>query len=487
MPNPEASVPAMEGSCLSFRQKFTYSLGQMSVSLSPALIASWLIYYYTGRLTGASKTPLLLVSAVGMSMGGLIPRLLEAIAEPIVGHLSDKWRFRGLRRMPWIVLGTPILAAFSLLIWFPPDADGAGRVYASLLGLDITPNFLWLVFTHTGFWFLYTAVVIPYLSLLPEITPYVDERIRVSEFMAYSDVAGTVLGSLGLGLMIDAFAGGGNLFGIHLTDGFQVSGFLIAAVFTLSFYASVSIVRERPSTETVAVDFHFGEAVRESFRNKPFPPYVIASAAIRMGVDVVLASVPFLVAVVMGLSEGLAGILQGVIVLGAAFLFPLVSRMAENRGKKGIFLLGLGWFAVAMALLSLVRHAPIFGWPVAWIAGLFGKPFTAGQVGFAHACFVLALCAFPVSIVFVLQRPILSDVIDADEKRTGYRREAMYNGMEGLISKPASGAAYFIVPLLNGWLGATIDRPYGILAAPVLAGAILALGFLGFRKYPITR
>jgi GPH family glycoside/pentoside/hexuronide:cation symporter len=420
-------------------------------------------------------------------MGGLIPRLLEAFAEPIVGHLSDKWRFRGLRRMPWIVIGTPLLAAFSLLIWFPPDPGGVGRVYVSLFGVDVTPNFLWLVATHTGFWLLYTAVVIPYLSLLPEITPYVDERIRVSEFMAYSDVAGTVMGSLGLGFLIDYFAGGRNLLGLRLADGFQVSGFLIAAVFTLSFYASVSIVRERRSAETVAVDFHFREAMRETFRNEPFPPYVTASAAIRMGVDVVLASVPFLVAVVMGLSEGLAGILQGVIVLGAAFLFPLVSRMAEHRGKKGIFLLGLGWFAVAMVLLALVRHAPFFGWPVAWVAGLFGKTLSTGQVGFAHACFVLALCAFPVSVVFVLQRPILTDVIDADERRTGYRREAMYNGMEGLISKPASGMAYFIVPLLNGWLGATIDRPYGILAAPVIAGAILAVGFLGFRKYPITK
>lgn len=475
-------------SYLNFSQKLTYSLGQMSVSLSPALISSWLIYYYTGRPSaGEGSPPIMLVSAMAMSLGGFLPRFLEALAEPIVGHLSDKWVTRWGRRIPWIVIGTPLLAFFSIGIWFPPNPDGMGEVWFRLAGVDFNANCLWLLASHTAFWFLYTAVVIPYLALLPEITPSVKERIVVSEFMAYSDVAGTVIGSLGLGLMIDMFAQGLGIGPIRLANGFQVSGFIIGAIFAASFFAAISLVRETKKESRVVVDFHFVESIRETFKNSSFTPYVICSAAIRMTVDILLASMPFMVVVIMGLSEGLAGILQGVIVLGAGFLFPLVSKLAENRGKKGIYLLGMIWFTVAMLIFAMVRHAPFFGWFVNLIATMIGKPMSPSWISFAHAVFALALCAFPVSVIFVLQRPILTDVIDEDARLTGYRREAMYNGMEGLISKPASALAYAIVPMLNLWLGATADRPWGIIAAPILAASVMTIGWVSFTKYPFRQ
>ena len=480
------SINEDDKTCLSFAEKFTYAFGQMAVSLSPALISSWLIYFYTGRTTPDGQT-IFLVSAMAMSLGGLIPRFIEAVAEPIVGHLSDKWNFRMGRRIPWVAFGTPFLMLFSVIIWFPPDAAGAGRLYFNLFGLDVTTNFMYLLFTHTGFWVLYTAVVAPYLSLLPEITPYNNERIKVSEYMAYSDVIGTALGSLGLGFMISAFAGGLRIGSFALDNAYQVSGLFIGLFFAISFYVSIWKVREKPFDKSKAVGFKFSESVVETFKNPTFPAYVTASAAIRMGVDVILAAMPFLVARLMGLSEGLAGALQGVIVLGAAFLFPLVSHLAEKHGKKKIFLLGLIWFVGCLVLLAMVKHFPLFGYPVAGVASLLGYHLTASWVSFSHAMVTLALTAFAVSIVFVLQRPILTDVIDYDEKLTTYRREAMYNGMEGLISKPASGIAYFIVPLLNKYLGATAEQPMGILAAPIVAAAILFVGWWFFRPYPIEK
>lgn len=473
---------------LSFRQRLTYSVGQLSVSLSPALISSWLIYYYTGRPSaGEGSPPIMLVSAAAMSLGGFLPRLLEAFAEPIVGHLSDKWTFRRGRRIPWIVVGTPLLAFFSIGIWFPPTPDGLGDAWFRFAGMDFTPNLLWLLAAHTAFWFLYTAVVIPYLALLPEITPSVRERIVVSEFMAYSDVAGTVIGSLGLGLMIDAFAGGLGLGPWRLSNGFQVSGLLIGVVFAASFLIAISMVREQPKKGGITVDFHFAQSIRETFRNHSFTPYVVASAAVRMSTDILLASMPFMVVVLMGLSEGYAGVMQGVIVLGAGALFPLVSRMAERRGKKSVFQLGLGWFAVAISVLALLKHAPFFGWAIGAVTSIFGYPLSPSYVQFAHGVVAMALCAFPVSTIFVLQRPLLTDVIDEDARLTGYRREAMYNGMEGLISKPASALAYAIVPLLNAAFGATADRPWGVIAGPILSACVILIGWAAFRRYPFKQ
>jgi GPH family glycoside/pentoside/hexuronide:cation symporter len=287
--------------------------------------------------------------------------------------------------------------------------------------------------------------------------------------------------------MLNLFEHGLRFGSYTLANGFEVSGLLIGLFFGMSFYVSVSMVREKPMSQAKVVDFHFLEAMTETFRNPSFPSYVTASAAIRMSVDIMLAAMPFMVAKLMGLEEGLAGYLQGVIVIGAAFMFPLVSRLGEKHGKKKIFKLGLLWFAGCLVLLALMRHFPFLGWPAAGVAKLLGKELPFAWISFAHCMVTLALCAFSISIVFVLQRPVLSDVIDLDEKLTGFRREAMYNGMEGLISKPASGIAYFIVPLLNGFLGASADRPMGIITAPIVAAVVLLVGWWVFRGYPIEK
>ncbi len=473
-------------SCLSFTQKFTYAWGQLAVSLSPALVASWLIYFYTGRESSPGQS-MMLVSAVAMSVGGFIPRFLEALAEPTVGHLSDKYSFRWGRRKPWIIFGTPLLMLFSMLIFFPPDRAGLGPVWFSVAGLDITPNFLFLLVTHTGFWFMYTAVVAPYLSLLPEITPYNNERIKVSEFMAYSDVIGSLLGAVGVGALITVFANGLMVGPIRLGNSFEVSGLLIGVFFGVSFFVSIMFIKEKPAGEIKQVHFGFFEAIVQSFKNPTFPAYVAASAAIRMSLDIIMAAMPFLVEKVLGLDVGYAGYLQGVVLIGAMLMFPLVSRAATKYGKKKVYNLGMVWFAVCLGLLVLMRYFPFFGYAVSGVLTLFGVHLTSQWVGFSHAIVTLLLCAFSVSVIFVVQRPMLSDVIDHDETLTGYRREAMYNGMEGLISKPASALAYAVVPLLNSWFGQTVDRPYGILASLVLSAGVMLLGYAAFRRYPIEK
>jgi GPH family glycoside/pentoside/hexuronide:cation symporter len=550
------AVSKQEERCLSFAEKFTYSLGQTAVSLSPALISSWLVYYYIGRVENGKG--LLLVSAMAMSLCGLVPRFLEAIAEPLVGYWSDKWNFKMGRRIPWVVFGTPFLTLFSILIWFPPDppsvytvgvetladrpalsessaessqqqspvrstgenvgeekvsGDAAtaaaeahtqdaaaahppqadrpetgapGKVLFRLFSLEVTPNVIWLVCVHTLFWIMYTAVVAPYLSLLPEITPFNDERINVSMYMAYNDVAGSVLGSAGLGLLLSIFSAGWTVFGLHL-DKFKVSGIVIGGVFTLCFYSSVLLVRETPYTESKAVKFNFLEAFRETFKNPTFVPYVVASGAIRMSTDIVLAGMPFMVTRIMNLEESYAGYLQGVIILGAAVFFPFVERSAVRRGKKAVYLFGMALFAAGLVMLSCMKHAPLFGWVAAGLWRLFGHTLEPQWVIFVHTMVCLGVCALPVAIIFVLQRPILNDVMDHDERLTGYRREAMYNGMEGLISKPASGIAYFIVPLLLKYLGDTPERPWGVLSTPAAAALLMVVGWVGFTFYQIEK
>lgn len=474
---------------LSFWQLFTYSMGELGVSLSPALVFGWLIYFYTGRPMGdAPDAPrLILVSAWGIAFLGLLGRVVDSLADPLVGFYSDKWRFKWGRRIPWVVFGTPFLAAFSILTWFPPNGEGMGEAWFTIFGLAVTPNFVWIALNLSGFWFFYTVVVAPYLSLLPEITPYNKERIKVSEGMAYMDVVGMIIGSIVLGLILDAYGNGLDMGFFQFKNGYEVAGVIIALVFSLTFYIGVAMVRERPYDASKAVPFNFYQAMMSSFRNPAFPPYVMAVSMLRLGLDIVVASLPFMVINLMGHSEALAGATQGIIVIVAALLFPMTSALAGRHGKKKIFIVGMLWFAAGLFFMGFFFHAPFLGWVVAAVLKIFGVTLSHGWVQLSHCFVVLILSSFPISVSLVLPRAMIADIMDHDEKLTGYRREAMYNGMEGLITKFAAGMAAFIVPLLNDYLGASATRPAGVVTGVFLSAFFLVLGWYAFRPYVIEK
>jgi GPH family glycoside/pentoside/hexuronide:cation symporter len=364
------------------------------------------------------------------------------------------------------------MALFLAMLWFPPD-DHVTRA-----------NTVWIGIGMAGVWFTYTAVVAPYLSLLPEITPYANERVTLSTMMSVADVLGMILMSVVIGTVIEGFSGGLALGPLVMKDGYQVAGVLTAIVMAGCFFASVLFVKENPTGEIKPVEFSFGEAAAACLKNPAFWPYILAVTVLRFGVDLLVGMIPFMVVGLMGYREGTAGALQGVIILLAAVFLPLVAARANKRGKKRIFAEALVWFAIVLPLLGLVWHAPFVGWGVALVARLFGVTMTHPQVMIAHVAGLFVASAVPISAIITLTRPLIADIMDHDEKLTGYRREAMYNGMEGLLTKTSQGLAWALLPVLMTYAGNTPSRPWGVVATGPICGLAVFLGWLSFRRHP---
>ena len=471
---PPIQPVAKEGKALSFWQKFTYSLGNVGVNLAPGVVVGWMILFYMERPhpNGIAGEKLVLVTAGFLAAMNMVGRIVDSLADPLVGYYSDKWKTRWGRRMPWIVIGSPLLALFTAMVWFPPDD------HATLA------NAIWLGISLSGLWFFYTVVVAPYLALLPEITPYSNERVNVSAMMAYMVVVGMVMGTLGAGMIFDTFKDGVDIGPIHFSDGYKFGGVLFGVLTMLFFLVSVLLVREKPADEIKPVKFRFLEAAKECSKNPGFWPYIASVSLLRLGIDVLIAMIPIMVVTLIGYGEDVAGIMQAVIILGAALLFPLVSALANKHGKKKIMSIGLIGFVPTLVLMGLLWHWPFVGYIAAGAAGLFGVEMSQSAIMLAHCIGLFVVGMFPVGVVLVLPYPIYADVMDHDEVRTGYRREAMYNGMEGLITKFAAGLAGAIVPLLLANFGNTKEDPWGILAAGPIAGVFFLLGFFTFKKHP---
>lgn len=458
---------------LSWGKRLAYAAGNFGVGLMPAMIGSWAMYYYAppaeeGPTCLKTYVPIYLIGAM-LAIG----RVAEALINPFIGDWSDKTNSRWGRRIPYILFGAPVLAIGLCLLWFPPVP------HESLV------NAAWVCFWMTIVSCAFAVVVAPYLSLLPELTPHNHERITLSALMAVFEVLGTLAAVAGSAIIIDrykcgVFYSGVGDFTINLQagfagyvpqysggfNGFMLAGILFASVGLLAFYVTGLGVKEKPYSAAKAVTLPFMTGVKEVFRNPGFSPYLAFMTAIRIGMDTVVVVIPYIVTTVMGGSEADAGLVQLVVLAGAILLFPIVEKLSVRYGKKRVTLWGCAAFVIILPFILLIGKVP-------------------GVTPMMHGYLIFGLATFPVAVFSVLPRPLLADIIDLDEKTTGFRREAMFNGMEGLFTRSASGLAWVVSSLLFFAFGNSADNPLGILLTGPVGSAVVLVGALWFMKYPL--
>lgn len=115
---------------------------------------------------------------VGIALA--IPRLWDAITDPVVGSLSDRTRTRWGRRRPYIFCGAILSGLLFIAMWaLPRDASEAYYI-SYFIALSLV------------FYSATTLFVIPWGSLLIEASPDYHERTRIQAFKSYFGVIGGV-------------------------------------------------------------------------------------------------------------------------------------------------------------------------------------------------------------------------------------------------------------------------------------------------------
>lgn len=94
----------------------------------------------------------------------LIARASDVITDPLVGALSDRWRFSIGRRKPWIFIGALIAGVALIRLFQPPGGVTAGYVT------------LWSVLLYLG----WTMINVPYTAWGAEMSGEYDERVRIT-------------------------------------------------------------------------------------------------------------------------------------------------------------------------------------------------------------------------------------------------------------------------------------------------------------------
>ena len=384
-------------------QKSAYGTGTLALNLLPAALGVFAFFL----ITGFGVDPLL----AGI-LGG-VPRLFDAITDPIMGFITDNTRSRWGRRRPYIVVGSILSGACFALMW--------------QLNPEWSQDFMFWYFLAFSLCFTVgnTMFATPFVGLGYEMTSDYNERTRlmaVSQFMgqiawmivpwfwvliADPDLFSTQAeGVQSLSLYV---AGGCMLLGI-------VPGLFCKGIPSNHIHKTAEISFSTIWINLVGVAKNIGLA----FKNSAFVKLCGATFLVFNGFQLVASFSYFIIVFHMfGGDYGATGTwpawFSTVSALVTAFLIiPIVSWMSNAWGKRNAF--------IVATLISIV------GYGLKWWGFNPDNPWMIFMP--------IPLMSFGIGGLFTLMMSMTADVCDLDELRNGMpRKEGTFGAIYWLMVK----------------------------------------------------
>jgi GPH family glycoside/pentoside/hexuronide:cation symporter len=441
------SIPASEK--LPLKEKIAYGTGGLSDFFLANIVGALAVPIFT---LGYGMDPLLLGLALAL------PRVFAAVADALIGAMSDNCASRRGRRRPFIAIGALAGALVMPLIWWCPRTGNAGM-------------FAYVTCFATLIAICQSLVAVPYGALGMELTPNYDERTRVIAWKSYVGIIGTLCAAW-FYWFCQRKVFGGEITGVRWLS-------IIGAVVVLAAGAlTVLFCRERGYEQTRRVRVPILRALGMTLRNRPFIIILSAQLLLAFGTGVVgvLGSYVHIVYACAN-NKDLASLISGaggsLTVLSNLLAIPLGLWLSTRLGKREAALCGQGILGFGLLLLPFTLR-PEHPWLViiTWVIDAVGMPCAALMFG-----------------------AMLPDICDEDELRTGLRREGAYsavNSFLGRIVGIATMIAAGALPKLAGYTDASRPPEGPVLERMrlMLIGiqiAVVIVSIIIVWRYPISR
>ncbi len=379
----------------------------------------------------------------------IIPRVLDAITDPLMGNISDNTRSRFGRRRQYVFAGAVLCAVLFPFIWMPPSAS-QNVIVIYLVGA---------MCLHSIF---YTIFNVPYTALGYEVTQDYDERTRLFAWRFYFATAAGVTTQWLYKLCLMA--------GDTEVEGVRVVSVVIAVIVLVFGIIPPLFTREKEIVEEQE-KVNLFKALGCVVKNRAF----------------VIMMISYVIIVTLLFSTGSLGLYinifyvfdgdkdtaatvmssVGTIMIAFAFLGMLVmKKVSELTGKKTAILMAMG--------------IALFGVLLSWFTL---RPNTSGiwWHSVALQCIHSMFLGVGVQGCWLLFSSLLGDVCDDDELRTGLRQEGVYSAVNGFVNKIANalvilGAAFMLE--FAGYVAGTDPSPEIAfrMKAVFIAVQILGLG-----------
>jgi len=384
---------------------------------------------FVNNLLAAASGGMMIVLNLGLGMNpalvgllGALPRLWDAIIDPVMGYVSDNTRTRWGRRRPYIFAGAILVGITFALLWqLPPGKSESFYFWYFLLGSLL-------------FYLAYTVFAAPWVGLGYELTPDYHERTRLMGVQNFIGQLAYVIAPWFLLIMqserlfdgmVDGAAGLAIVIGIVvIVIGILPAIFLKERIKVVT--ATEARAREhRPDDGAMissVVGFFHGFKV--TLQSRPFLNLCAASFLVFNGFIMIASFQSYVI---------IYYVFAGDIVRGAEYagyagtagaistfcVIAVVTWLGTHLGKKRTF-----YVAIGVSMLGYAMKWVCYNPELPWLL-LVPTPFLA----------------FGLGGLFTLIPSMIADVVDLDELQTHERREGMYGAVFWWVIKLGMAAA----------------------------------------------
>lgn len=404
-----------------FGQKAAFGAGHLVLNLLPGALGVFMFFL----LTAFGMDPFL----AGL-LGGL-PRLFDAVTDPIMGFISDNTNTRWGRRRPYIFIGAILSGLFFILLWQLDETN------------TVNYNFWYFLIMSMVFLVGNTMFATPLIGLGYEMTDDYNERTRL---MAFSQTIGQIAWMIVPWFWV--LVANPNLFADQAVGVRQLSIVvgatclllgLLPAIFCRGIDSEKIKNRKELSFKTVFSNLKsLVEGMVLIAQNKPFARLCGATFLVFNGFQMVASFSYFIIVFYMfNGSYELAGNwpawFSTISAITTAFLvIPIVSKISSIFGKRKAFIIS--------TTLSII------GYILKWWGFSPANPWLIFMP--------IPFMAFGLGGLFTLMMSMTADVCDLDELKNGMpRKEGTYGAIYWWMVKLGQAIALVLGGLVLKLIG----------------------------------
>ena len=376
-------------------QKIAFGIGMLGNQMFPAALSIFMVVL----VKGLGMDPLL------WGILFFVPRLVDAITDPVMGFISDNTRSRWGRRRPYIFIGSIVTGLSYIAMWqiYPEDSE----LY----------NFTYFLLVSIVFYIGLTIFSTPYVAMGYETSNDYHERTRLMAVAQWIGQWAWVIVPWFWVVIYDP-----EIFATPDAAARELSIWVgltcLALTMVPALFCKTQPVREE-DLNGLSMD-KLGENLRamgngfiEAFKCVPFRQLCIATFFVFNAFNTVAGFSFFIIVYyIFNGDAGVAGTWPAWFgsfgALSTTFLvIPIVNYLSQRLGKKNTFLL-----SQSISLVGYISFWWCFDPENPWMMLL-----------------PLPLFAFGIGSLFTMMMSMTADVCDLNELNTGTRREGLFGAI----------------------------------------------------------
>ncbi|MEO0543103.1 MAG: MFS transporter [Pseudomonadota bacterium] len=394
------------------------TLARILLYAVPALpLAAMTLPLYILVPTFYTETLGLPLAAVGAAL--LFVRIFDAVNDPIVGFLADRWRPTFGRRRALMACAVPMAALSAFMIFYPP-AD-ASVLYLAVWGTLLTIG--------------YTGTVIPYFAWGAELASDYKTRTTVAGWREAMTLTGTLIAiALPFSLQTEDPS---------VLHGLALLGIVVAV--TLPILSGITIAKLPEPVEYSKQVLGFKEGWRYLSANRPFLRLLFAFFLNGLANGIPATLFLYFVSDIIG-DPDRRGPLLFLYFLCAVAGVPAASWAARKFGKHRAWAFGMCCAIIVFAPVTMLGEGDLFAYAI-----------------------ICAVSGFFVGFDLSIPPAIQADVIDIDTANSGEQRSGLYFAAWSLATKMSLalgvGVAFPLLAFFGFEAGAGPEQDAGALFA----------------------